>query len=94
MSCCVLWTWWDARQRLINYFGWALLGYTRTMRYIVIGMLVLIIGSLGSALFYMMKDHGKSDRTVRALTWRVALSMSLFLLLMAGYYFGLLPDRL
>jgi Protein of unknown function (DUF2909) len=64
------------------------------MRYIVIAVLVMIVGSLGSALYYMMKDQGKSDRTVRALTLRVALSMSLFLLLMAGYYFGLFPDRL
>jgi Protein of unknown function (DUF2909) len=64
------------------------------MRYVVIAVLVMIVGSLGSALYYMMKDQGKSDRTVRALTLRVALSMSLFLLLMAGYYFGLFPDRL
>ncbi len=64
------------------------------MRYVVIAMLVMIAGSLGSALFFMMRDHSKSDRTVRALTIRVALSMSLFLLLMAGYYFGLVPDRL
>ncbi len=64
------------------------------MRYVVIAMLVMIAGSLASALFFMMRDQSKSDRTVRALTIRVALSMSLFLLLMAGYYFGLIPDRL
>ncbi|MFM9885372.1 MAG: twin transmembrane helix small protein [Burkholderiales bacterium] len=64
------------------------------MRYVVIAMLVLIVGSLGSALYFMMKDRGQSDRAVRALTIRVGLSISLFLLLMAGYYFGLFPERL
>ncbi len=64
------------------------------MRYVVIAILVLIVGSLGSALYFMMKDRGQSDRSVRALTIRVGLSISLFLLLMAGYYFGLFPGRL
>lgn len=64
------------------------------MRYVVIAILVLIVGSLGSALYFMMKDRGQSDRAVRALTIRVGLSISLFLLLMAGYYFGLFPGRL
>jgi hypothetical protein len=30
---------------------------------------------------------------VKALTVRVALSVTLFLLLMAGYYFGIIPQR-
>ena len=66
----------------------------RLMRYVVIAMLVLIVGSLGSALYFMMTDRGQSDRAVRALTIRVALSVSLFLLLMAGYFFGLFSERL
>lgn len=60
------------------------------MRWIVIAFLILILGSLGSALFYLVKDKGQSDRTLRALTVRVGLSVGLFLLLMLGYYFGLL----
>jgi hypothetical protein len=58
------------------------------MRYFVILVLVCIIGLLFSALFFMFKDKGDSKRMVRALTWRVALSVSLFLLLMVGFYFG------
>ncbi len=60
------------------------------MRWIVIIFLVLILASLGSALFYLVRDKGQSDRTLRALTLRVALSVSLFVLLMLGYYLGLL----
>jgi FtsH-binding integral membrane protein len=58
------------------------------MRYFVILALVCIVGLLFSALFFMFKDKGDSKRMVRALTWRVALSVSLFLLLMIGFYFG------
>ena len=58
------------------------------MRYFVILALVCIVGLLFSALFFMFRDKGDSRRMVRALTWRVALSVSLFLLLMVGFYFG------
>lgn len=62
------------------------------MKIVIIAFLVVIVGSLASALFYLMRDKGGSDRTVKALTIRVALSISLFLILMLGYYFGLIPQ--
>ena len=52
-------------------------------------MLILIVGSLGSAALFMLRDRGDSSRMVKALAWRVGLSVGLFLCLMAGYYFGL-----
>lgn len=52
----------------------------------------LILASLGSALYYLIKDRGQSDRTVKALTVRITLSLVLFLVLMAGYYFGWIPQ--
>ncbi|HKB83373.1 MAG TPA: twin transmembrane helix small protein [Burkholderiales bacterium] len=61
------------------------------MRYVVIAFLVIILLSLGSAMFYLIRDKGKSDRTVKALTVRIALSVTLFLLLMLGHYFGIIP---
>jgi hypothetical protein len=61
------------------------------MRIVVIAMLVLIVGSLGSALWFLIRDKGGSERTVKALTVRISLSIGLFLLLMAGYYFGIIP---
>lgn len=63
------------------------------MKIFVVAILVLILASLGSALFYLVRDKGSTDRTVKALTVRVALSISLFLLLMAGYYFGFIPNH-
>jgi len=64
------------------------------MRYVVIAMLVLIVASLGSALFYLVTDQSGSRRMVKALAIRVGLSLALFLFLMASYYFGLVPERL
>lgn len=63
------------------------------MKFIVIAFLVIIIASLASALVYLIRDKGQSDRTVKALTVRVALSLTLFLLLMIAYYFGLIPKQ-
>lgn len=64
------------------------------MRYIVIAFIILILASLASALYYLIRDKGQSERTVRALTVRVSLSIVLFVLLMAGFYFGFIPGRL
>ncbi len=65
------------------------------MRILVISVFVVILLSLGSALYYLVKDQGGRDRTVRALTWRIGLSLFLFLLLMVGAYTGLItPGRL
>ena len=49
---------------------------------------MLILGSLGSALFFLMRDKGRSNNTVRALALRVALSITLFLLILLAYRMG------
>ena len=64
------------------------------MKFVVILFLVFIVGSLGSALYFMVKDRGQGERTVKALTVRITLSIVLFSLLMLGFYFGLITDKL
>jgi hypothetical protein len=64
------------------------------MRIIVILFIIVILGSLGSALYYLIKDRGTSERTAKALTIRIALSITLFLLLMLGFHFGLITTRI
>lgn len=64
------------------------------MKILVILFLVLIFASLGSAFYYMVTDRGTSDRTARALTVRVALSIILFALLLLGFHFGIITTRL
>ena len=55
------------------------------MRILALLFIVFILGSLASALYYLIKDKGQSDRAVKMLTVRVGLSLALFMLLMAGY---------
>ena len=59
----------------------------------VLLMLLIIVGSLLSALVFLYKDRGNGARVAKALTARVALSITLFCLLMAGFYFGIIPPQ-
>ena len=58
------------------------------MKVLVAIAFILILGSLASALFYLMRDKGQSNRTVRALATRVGLSITLFVLILLAYHFG------
>jgi len=53
----------------------------------------LIIASLGSALFFLMRDKGKSNRTVQALAMRVGLSITLFLIVLGAYKLGWIQPK-
>ncbi len=64
------------------------------MRIVVVIFLVLIVASLGSALLFLVRDKGTGKRTARALALRVGLSITLFLLLMAGFASGLITGKL
>ena len=61
------------------------------LKLLVVLLLLAIVGSLFSGLFYLYRDRGAGERTVRALTLRIGLSIALFLLLLAGFRFGLIP---
>jgi hypothetical protein len=63
------------------------------MRILIDLLLVLILISLLSGLVHLVRDRGQGERTVKALTWRIALSVMLFLALMAGYYLGCIPPN-
>ena len=64
------------------------------MKIIVLIFIVLILASLGSALYFLVKDKGNSTRTAKALTWRVAFSITLLMLLMLAYNFGFINSKL
>jgi len=57
-------------------------------------VLLVIVGSLLSALIFLLKDKRGSDRTVKALTVRIGLSLFLFLLLIIAAHFGYIGHTL
>lgn len=64
------------------------------MRLLVLILVVGILISLGSAAVSLVRDSsGESRRTVRALTWRIGLSVALFAVLMILVFTGLLEPR-
>jgi hypothetical protein len=58
------------------------------MRVLVILVFMGILASLASALVYMMKDKGRTNRTVNALTLRIGLSVMLFLFTLFAHHMG------
>ncbi len=58
------------------------------MKTLVAIAFILILASLGSALVFLMKDKGRSNRTVKALAFRVGFSITLFVLILVAYSQG------
>ena len=61
---------------------------------IVVINLILVLISLGAGAVFLGKDGDNGTRVLTALTIRISLSISLVVLLVGGYYFGLItPNR-
>ena len=63
------------------------------MRIIILIALAGILLSLGSALVYLVRDKGTTNRTVNALTVRVGISVVLFLFILFSYWMGWIQPR-
>ena len=55
---------------------------------IIIVFLVVILYTLGSSFFFMVKDKGESDRMIKRLMWRIGLSIFLLLILYVMFLLG------
>ena len=64
-------------------------------KYLIVAMLVLILASLAKALFHLTSSKSKDGAAmVKALAWRIGLSVALFVLLIVAYYNGWIdPQR-
>lgn len=60
---------------------------------LVIAVFAAIVLSLGSAMVHLVRDKGDSARMLRALTWRIGLSVALFAVLFIAYALGLLQPH-
>ncbi|MES1926391.1 twin transmembrane helix small protein [Salinisphaera sp. T31B1] len=55
----------------------------------IVAFLIAILAALGSGLVFLVRDTGDTRRVVKALTWRIVLSVVLIGLLFAGYLAGI-----
>ena len=62
------------------------------MKLVVVVLLLAIVASLGSGLFFLARDDQNSPRVLKALKIRVALSALLILFLLLSYYMGWMGD--
>lgn len=61
---------------------------TLIIKAIIVILFGLIFFSLGSALYFLVHDKGDQDRIVKALTWRIGLSIVLFVFLIFAFAMG------
>ncbi|MBS7455525.1 twin transmembrane helix small protein [Coralloluteibacterium stylophorae] len=59
----------------------------------ILAMFALILWNLGAGLYYMIADRGTTGRTLRALTWRIALSVALIALVGLGILTGIVQPH-
>ena len=55
---------------------------------VIVLFLIAIVWCLFSAFYFLMRDKGEGDRVVWRLTWRIGLSMVLFLMLYGAFLLG------
>ena len=59
------------------------------MKILIAVLLVMVLISLFSGLFFMYKDKdNNAGRTLKALKIRIGLSITIFLIVMASHYVG------
>ena len=68
----------------------AISGAAMLSKILIIVIFLGIVASMGSALFFLIKDKGQSNRTLRALTVRIVVSIALFALLFVLWGLGLI----
>jgi hypothetical protein len=61
------------------------------MKWLLVVMLVAVVVSLFSGLYFMYRNKGNPNAVVNALKLRVALSIAVFLIAIGGFVFGWFP---
>ena len=62
-------------------------------RLIIVVVLIGILASLFSGMYFMLHDRGRSTRNVKALSIRIGLSLLLFALLIVAYLAGIIQPN-
>ena len=59
---------------------------------VILSLLLIVLVSLGSALVAMTKGD-RSDKMLKSLTWRIGLSVLIFILLLIGQAMGFITPH-
>ena len=60
---------------------------------VILILLGIVLVSLGSALYHLVSNKGDSDKLLKSLTWRIGLSVFIFVLLFVGQAIGLIAPH-
>lgn len=60
---------------------------------IIVSLLFVVIISLGHAAIVMSKGEDKDGKMLKSLTWRIGLSVFIFMLLLIGQATGLITPH-
>ena len=63
------------------------------IKIILIILFIAMLVSLTSALVFLIKDKGETNRTAKALTYRIAIAVSIFVFLFVAYFAGLIEPH-
>lgn len=63
------------------------------MKIIIILLFLAVLGSLASAMVFLVKDKGETNRTAKALTYRIGISVFIFVLLILAYFAGFIEPH-
>ncbi|MGH8232258.1 MAG: twin transmembrane helix small protein [Steroidobacteraceae bacterium] len=63
------------------------------IRILIFLLLAAIVSSLGTALYHLSTGKRDSDKLLRALSWRIGLSIALFVLLLIAWRIGLITPH-
>ena len=62
-------------------------------RLIVVAVLIGIIASMASAAFQLAGGKGDSGKMLKALTWRIGMSVALFVVLLLAWKAGIIKPH-
>ena len=60
---------------------------------LVVGLFLAILASMGSGLFHLVKGESADGKALKALTWRIGLSVVLFLTLLVMFATGVIEPH-
>jgi len=63
------------------------------IKVLILGLMLAIFFCLASGVKHLLKDQQGSKRMVKALSWRIGLSLLLFILLLLAFATGLIKPN-